>query len=166
MGAARLRLTAFPVIGQGPDAQVWVAPKPLPIVASHCWENDTVEALMTPRAPKSSNDQSLPRFTWWDHRGTAEWVEYRFDKPRKVSGIEVYWFDDTGTGSCRVPQSWKLLCKQGGAWKPVAGASDYGTKLDTFNRVTFAPTQTLGLRIETQLKPEFSGGILSLKIIQ
>jgi hypothetical protein len=166
MGAARLRITAFPVIGQGPDAHTWAAVKALPVSASHCGDNDTLEALSDPRQPKSSNDRSIPRFTWWDHRGTAEWVEYNFDKPRKVSAVEVYWFDDTGAGSCRVPQSWKVLCKQGGNWKPAEGASGYETKADTFNRAAFTPTEAIGLRIEAQLRPEFSGGILSLKIIE
>jgi hypothetical protein len=164
MGEARLRITAFPVIGQGENAHTWVAAKALPVLASHCWENDTLEALVDQRQPKSSNDQSIPRFTWWDHRGTAEWVEYSFDKPRKVSAVEVYWFDDTGAGSCRVPQSWRVLCKHGEDWKPAEGASGYGTKADTYNRVAFTPTEALGLRIEAQLQPEFSGGILSLKI--
>ena len=166
MGAARLRITSFPVIGQGPDAHTWVAAKALPVSASHCGDNDTLEALMAHKQPKSSNDQSIPRFTWWDHRGSEEWVELNFDKPRKVSAVEVYWFDDTGAGSCRVPQSWKVLCKQGGDWKPAEGASGYGTKADTFNRVAFTPTEALALRIEAQLRPEFSGGILSLIIIE
>ena len=77
MGAARLRISSFPVIGQGPDARAWAAAKPLPVSASHCFETDTVEALMKAGQPKSSNDQSIPRFTWWDHRGTAEWVQYK-----------------------------------------------------------------------------------------
>jgi len=47
--------------------------------------------------PKNSSDSSIPRFTWWDHRGTAEWLEYEFIKPRNSSGVEVYWFDDTAT---------------------------------------------------------------------
>jgi hypothetical protein len=166
MGAARLRITAFPVIGQGPNAHTWAAMQPLPVSASHCWGNDTLEALIDQRQPKSSNDQSIPRFTWWDHRGTAEWVQYDFAKPRKVSALEVYWFDDTGTGSCRVPKSWKVLFKRGGNWQPAAGASGYETKTDTFNRVAFTPTEALGLRIEAQLQPDFSGGILSLKIIE
>ena len=166
MGAARLRITAFPVIGEGADAHTWAAAKPLPVAASHCFENDTLEALMKPQQPKSSNDQSIPRFTWWDHRGTAEWVDYNFEKPRKISAVEVYWFDDTGGGSCRVPQAWNLLCKQGGEWKPVRGASGFGTKLDTFNRTSFTPTEALGLRVLAQLQPDFSGGILSLRIIE
>ena len=166
MGAARLRITTFPVVGQGPDAHTWAAAKPLPVSASHCFENDTVEALINVRQPKNSNDQNIPRFTWWDHRGTAEWVEYNFDKPRKVSAVEVYWFDDTGVGGCRVPQSWKVMYKQGGNWRPAEGASGFETKPDTYNRAAFKPTEVLGLRIEAQLQPDFSGGILSLKIIE
>ena len=52
---------------------------------------------------RSSDDQEIPRFTWWDHRGTAEWVQYDFAKPTTVSTVSVYWFDDTGRGGCRVP---------------------------------------------------------------
>jgi hypothetical protein len=166
MGAARLRITAFPVIGQGQDAHTWAADKALPVSASHCGDHDTLQALIDHTQPKGSNDQSIPRFTWWDHRGSVEWVEYNFEKPRKLSAVEVYWFDDTGAGSCRVPQSWRVLCKQGEDWKPAEGASGYATKTDTFNRVAFAPTEALGLRIEAQLRPDFSGGILSLNIIE
>jgi hypothetical protein len=32
--------------------------------------------------------------------------------------------------------------------------------------VTFTPTEALGLRIEAQLQPDFSGGILSLNIVE
>ena len=75
MGAARLRLAMFPVIGDGPDAREWTAPaKPKPSAykasASHCNENDTVEALGDGIEPSASNDGTVPRFTWWPHRGT------------------------------------------------------------------------------------------------
>ena len=40
MGAARLRIAAFPTIGDGPEAHIWTAPPKLPL-ASHCFENDT-----------------------------------------------------------------------------------------------------------------------------
>jgi hypothetical protein len=35
MGCARLRITSFPVIGDGPNAHEWAASKPLPVSASH-----------------------------------------------------------------------------------------------------------------------------------
>jgi uncharacterized protein len=132
--------------------------------ASHCRPEDALEALNDGREPHDSGDHAIPRFTWWDHRGTKEWVQYDFPAARKVSATEVYWFDDLRQhGSCRLPQSWRLLYKDGHQWKPVAGASAYNTALDKFNRAEFPPVETNGLRIEVQLKPGFSGGILEWK---
>ena len=74
--------------------------------------------------------------------------------------VEVYWFDDTGTGSCRVPKSWRLLFKEGNSWKPVPTPSGYGTSKDTVNGVSFEPVVTSALRLEAELQPGFSGGIL------
>lgn len=132
--------------------------------ASHCWQVDSIDALNDRVEPASSQDRNVPRFTWWDHRGTTEWVQYTFDVPRTVSATEVYWYDDTGSGQCRVPQSWRLLYRDGDAWKPVRGASSPGTELDKFNRVEFSPVQTSALRIEAQLQPEFSAGVLEWKV--
>jgi hypothetical protein len=166
MGAARLRITAFPVIGDGTEAHLWTEAKPSPVSASHCHDGDTVEALIDRQEPKSSNDHSIPRFTWWDHRGTTEWVQYDFEAPRTVSAVEVYWFDDTGRGQCRVPQSWKVLYKTsaGENWKDVEGGAGFETKPDTYNRATFSPVQATALRIEAKLQSNFSGGILELKL--
>ncbi len=72
MGAARLRISSFPVIGDGPDVRDWPEP-PQPAFearASHCWTSDTVEAIADGMEPKNSADTTIPRFTWWDHRGT------------------------------------------------------------------------------------------------
>lgn len=166
MGAARLRITAFPVIGGGPDAHDWAAePKP-PILASasHCHSGDSVTAMFEKREPKDSNDHGVPRFTWWPNRGSLEWVQYDFDRPRTLSAATVYWFDDTGQGHCRVPQSWRLLAKQGDAWKPIENAEDFGVKKDTYNRVSFKPVTTTGLRIEAKLQPGYSGGVLQWRL--
>ena len=80
--------------------------------------------------------------------------------------MEVYWFDDTGSGNCRVPQSWKLLWRRARKWVPVEGASSYGTKADSYNRVEFTPVEALGFRIEAQLQPGVSAGILEWKIVE
>jgi hypothetical protein len=77
---------------------------------------------------------------------------------------EVYWFDDTGAGQSRLPKSWKLLYRVGETWKPVEAVAGFGTKLDGWNRVTFPVVQTAALRIEVQLQPEFSGGLLEWRI--
>jgi hypothetical protein len=169
LGAARLRISSFPTIGDGSDANEWVAP-PQPKAsqykptASHSNEGDSIDALGDGIEPASSIDREIPRFTWWPRLGSAEWVQFDFEKPRQVAGVEVYWFDDEGSGQCRVPASWKLLYKDGNDWKPVAGAGAFGAAKDKYNTVAFEKITTNALRIEAVLKPDFSGGILEWKV--
>ena len=115
LGAARLRISAFPVAGAGPDAHVWTTPTNSPITASHCFESDTVEAVNDGIVPRNSADRENARFTWWPHRGTSEWLQWTFGKARAVGKVEVYWFDDTGSGSMprarRVPA--RIPCGRG-----------------------------------------------------
>ena len=132
--------------------------------ASHVWQSDTVAALHDQREPTHSNDHSIPRFTWWDHRGTTEWVEYHFAKPQKVSRIDVYWFDDRPRGGCRLPKSWRLLYRSNGKWKPVRALHKIPVEKDRFNTLRFDPVETDGLRIEVQLRPGYSGGILEWRV--
>ena len=169
MGAARLRISAFPVIGTGAEARDWPEPaQPKPSLykasTSHCNDSDTVDAVGDGLEPKNSNDHDIPRLTWWPHRGTEEWLQYDLGKAQTVAAVAVYWFDDTGVGQCRVPQAWKLLYRDGEDWKPVAGAADLGVAKDRFNRVTFPPVTTTGLRLAVQLQPQFSSGVLEWKV--
>ncbi len=165
MGCARLRISSFPSIGSGPDAHEWAQPpKALPATASHCWDGDTVSALGDGLEPRNSNDRSIPRFTWWDHKGTTEWVQYDFEEPKTISGAAVYWFDDTGGGGCRIPKSWRLLYKDGNNWKPTPRTNTYGLEKNIFNRVEFRPVKTSALRLEAQLQPNFSAGILEWRV--
>lgn len=134
-------------------------------LASHACPANSAGAMNDRVKPAASDDTKIPRFTWWDHRGTKEWVQYDFDQERKVSSVAVYWWDEQRIKHhCRVPQSWHVLYKDGDAWKPVAGASEYGTKMDQFNRVTFTPVKTSALRIEAQLQATWSGGILEWEV--
>ncbi len=133
--------------------------------ASHCWQNDSVVALNDQKEPTTSDDTGIPRFTWWDHRGTNEWVQYDFDRVESVSSMEVYWWDERRIQAhCRVPQTWRVLYRSGDEWKSVTGASEYTTEMDKFNRVTFDPVQTSALRLEVQLQPDWSGGILEWRV--
>jgi hypothetical protein len=104
--------------------------------------------------------------TWWDRKGGTEWVSYQFPKPGTFASAAVYWFDDTGRGGCRVPAEWRLLWRDGDAWKPVQLTAEarYGTAPDRLNEITFAPVTTRELRLEVKLKPGFSGGILEWKV--
>jgi hypothetical protein len=169
MGAARLRISAFPVVTD--DAQSghpWQAPMVAKVSkyqasASHCFESDTVDALGDGLLPANSKDQTVPRFTWWPHVGSREWVQFDFGGPKTISRSAVYWFDDTGAGKCRVPASARLLYKVGDEWRFVPGG-DLGLKLDKLNEVTFAPITTTALRLDTQLQSQFSSGILEWQV--
>ena len=163
MGAARLRITSFPALTTGPGAHAWVAPAAE--TASWCFSMDSVEALDDGLDPASSYDQTMPRMTWWPHLGTAEWVQYDFPAPVTAAQVAVYWYDDTGYGSCRVPASWQLLYRDGaGAWQPVSGASAYGVAKDAYNTTAFSPVTTSGLRLAVQLQSGVSAGILEWRV--
>jgi len=114
MGAARLRISAFPVVTTNSAANRWSTP----YVASASYTNssDTVLAMNDALEPASSYDTTIPRMTWWNHEATAEWVCATFNGLSQVSQVSVYWYDDTGYGFCRVPQSWYLQYLAGTNW--------------------------------------------------
>jgi hypothetical protein len=138
------------------------------IRASHVNPTDTLAELNDGQTPKSSNDHDIPRMTWWDHRGSTEWISYQFAKPRKISAASVFWFDDTGRGECRIPAEWRLLYKDGEEWKPVkpAEGAKYGVALDEFSKVKFEAVTTTELRLEVKLKKDFSGGVLKWTVAE
>jgi hypothetical protein len=114
--------------------------------------------------PRNSNDHSVPYYHWWAHKGTTEWIQYTFPKEEEVSTVEVYWFDDTGVGECRVPKSWRILYKEGDSWKPVYTTDTYGVKKDTYNKVVFETVKTTAVRLEIQSQENFAGGIHEWRI--
>jgi DUF1680 family protein len=93
-GVTHVEFTAIPFFAnanrQPGEMRVWMAeaanqaeplPAPTPASgatpsASHCWQNDSVSALNDQIEPAASDDTKIPRFTWWDHRGAREWVQY------------------------------------------------------------------------------------------
>jgi hypothetical protein len=123
-----------------------------------------IEALNDQFLPGHSNDRSIPYFHWWPKKGTTEWIEYRFAAPAVVSSASVYWFDDTGTGECRVPTSWTLLYRSGPEWKPVGQPTSFGTTKDKKNYVTFRPVETDGFRLEVRLPEGFSAGLYEWEV--
>jgi hypothetical protein len=134
--------------------------------ASHCYGQDTVLALNDGELPSTSDDHSVPRLTFWDHRGTTEWVQMRFDAVRTLSSTRVYWFDDSGRGACRVPAAWHLEVETPEGWTPVelADGSSYGVAPDAFQEVAFAPVEATAVRLVVELADEVSGGILEWEV--
>ena len=161
------------------EMTLWIPENPvlaepiLPVSASHSWQADTILGLLGEGDPAHSNDQ-VPRFSAWPHRGTTEWVQRDLDEVRKVSRVEVYWYDDSPennaavggkvNGSCRAPKAWRILYRDGDAWKPVQAALTPGTVLNRYNAVDFAPVETKSLRLELDLQPEFTAGIIGWRI--
>lgn len=167
MGAARLRVSAFPTASDAPSAHQWVVPpeaKNIKVSASHCYAGDTVRAIADGLAPKNSSDHSIPRMTWWDHRGTREWVEHEFDSPREIHKVMVYWFDDEPVhGQCRVPKSAKVLVSVDGKWIEPSSLGPLGVAKDVFNQVSFDSVKAEGVRVEVELRDGFSGGVLEIR---
>jgi len=136
------------------------------VTTSRFWDKMRLHAytINDQLEPKSSEDRSASQFNWWPLVGGKEWAQYDFKKAEKVSTIEVYWFDEQPGGGCRVPKSWQLLYRNGQQWNPVTGVSDYGTKRDQYNCVTFDPVETSALRIELEMQADFSAGILEWRV--
>jgi DUF1680 family protein len=150
-----------------PRSEANARPAPYPTLATTA--TVTTSGRKNPRPvhdgedPPSSSDPSS-HFDWWPTRGTTEWAEMAFSKTASVSEVEIYWFDDTGHGQVQVPASWRILYKDGDAWKPVDGASAYGVAKDAWNKVTFKPVTTSALRIEVTMQPQWSAGIQEWKV--
>jgi len=154
--------------GRG-EMAVWLAreesaarPLPCPTIAFRAKASASggdPRALNDQREPRHSADRSNRYLHWWPRKGTIEWVQYDFGAPTRVSAVEVYWYDDTGIGECRVPKSWELFYRENGEWKPVRNPSGYGLEKDRYNRTTFDPVITDGLRLIVRAQENFCAGI-------
>ena len=115
--------------------------------------------------PQNFTDGFAPNFDFWPHKGTAEWITYEFAKPTPVKSVSVSWFDDTGTGECRLSDSWRVLYRtDDGKWEPVKNASDYAIKKRDPVKVTFDSVTTKALRLEIQLSKDFSAGLYEWEV--
>jgi hypothetical protein len=183
--------------GRG-QMQVWLArtdavarPTPFPTVATtstltHSASTKNIRNIIDGEDPSASNDHTA-YFDWWPRNGcpagetvdaqgrpcsTGEWIEMTFARPSRVSETQVYWFDDTGQGGVRVPQSWRLLYKDpsaspgsgGSEWKPVQASAPFGTARDRYNVVTFTPVTASALRLELVMQPKVSAGVQEWKV--
>ncbi len=171
MGAGRLRLAALPVIGTGPDAREWQLP-PEPLASYTRGNDDPYEAMFDGRVPEKSDDSRMPRFTTYSfggaEHGKLHWVMRKFDAPLTVDACEVFWYDEASRkGDVRLPESWRVLYKDGEAWKPVETTDAYGIAPDRFNTVKFKPVKTTALKLEVQTQREkgrFAMGIHEWRI--
>lgn len=118
--------------------------------------NDGVE-------PKSSGEQPRALAHFWPHKGGEEWIQYTWDKPLSIIGVDVYWFDDTGRGECRLPTSWKLQALIDGAWKDVE-LKEAPIAMDKWSSVTFSATTTTALRLIVRQRDGWASGVHEWKV--
>lgn len=115
--------------------------------------------------PATATGGPAPNYDWWPHKGTAEWVAYEFEKPSTIRSVSVSWFDDTGSGECRLPVSWRLLyLADSGAWEPVRETIPFAIRKTDPIKVTFEPVTTKALRLEVQLPERFSAGLYEWEV--
>jgi len=121
------------------------------------------EAVNDGEEPRSSSDPTS-YFDWWPEKGKTEWIQYTFPKVSTVSHVELYWFDDTGRGEVRVPETCRVLFMDGNEWKPVENASACGVAKDKYNEIVFRPVTTTQLRLEVTMQPQWSAGLQKWKV--
>ncbi len=102
--------------------------------------------------PVDAFDGSTPFLRLIPVVGSPAWIQYDFKESETVSSAEVFWLDDHRF--CRVPDSWRILYKDGVEWKPVANLGPYPVEINGASRVTFTPVKTAGLRLEIQPKKQ------------
>lgn len=146
------------------------SPTPAPTIASEAvvtasYHHDKLSAVNDQVVPANSGDQLIPRLTFWSHKGTQEWVQYKLNEQTTISAADVYWFDDGPNGGCRVPSSWALqTVDPQGKWKTVVKHGSWPVLKDRWCHVAFAPVKADSVRLLIQLQPGYSGGILEWKI--
>jgi hypothetical protein len=160
----------FPLAASAGGGRKWVKEKKpgklYQASASHTFGGDSVAAIADGILPKSSNDHSVKRHTFWPRKGSTEWLQAEFEKPRTLRVMEAYWFDDTGRGECRVPKGFRVFYREGGRWKPLGGPdgtaidAEGALKKDKANKFRVARVTTDAVRMEVDLREGFSAGVL------
>jgi hypothetical protein len=161
MGAARLRISAFPRVSAGPTAQTWHEQYPIAFSSSSSHYYPPSAAL-DGVVPSTSKDPKVRRFVWSKPKPEANYIEYRFSSPVRLSSAEVYWAEDDG--ECRLPASWSVSFLDGDRWRPVEGASGYATDRDKFNATRFIPVSTNAIRLEVRVQDQRTAGIMEWKV--
>lgn len=158
------------------EMTVWLAtdaahsdPVPAPTIArtskvSASVESKVIVALNDQRYPENSNDHSISYLHWWPKKATTEWVQFDFGKPKSVSKVQVYWYDDGPDGGCRVPASWKVQYLRAGGWHDVVPTESYTITKDDWDTVQFNPVSAEGLRLMVELPKEYATGLYEVII--
>ena len=111
-------------------------------------QNDDLAAIHDGREPINSADQSHRFFRMRPPVGERAWLEYEFEALARVSSSRVYFFADKRF--CNLPESWRLLYRDGEEWRPVATDGAFRVEQDAWSTVEFEPVVTRALRLEVE----------------
>lgn len=167
-----------------PDSREYAVAEPEPTIASEAmmYSEPTQINSDTPAAtsnlnwawgyndrwePKSSADTSKPYHYWWLRKGTTENICYRFEDPKEVSAVDVYWLAfDHYDGDYETPEEWELFYRTSDdRWAPVKAKGTYGVEKDRYNHLEFEPVTTTDLKISARLREGKSGGVIEWKVM-
>lgn len=135
------------------------------VSASHTHGTDSIEAIADLEAAKASDDASIPRWTSWDHRNEAQWVEAELKEPGRLRSVGVYWYDDSQ--GVRLPREWNVEVRQSGKWEPLKlyTTDAYQMQRDQLNIVHPASPITIdAVRVHMRPQPGYCVGILELDV--
>lgn len=111
-------------------------------------QNDDLAAIHDGREPINSADQSHRFFRMRPPVGERAWLEYEFEAQVRVSSSRVYFFDDKRF--CNFPESWRVLWRDGGEWRPVAADGAFPVAENAWSTIEFEPVVTRALRLEVE----------------
>lgn len=138
---------------------------------SYSYKNagDTETALNDGILPKDNQDQTIPRFTWWSHQGTQEWIQYDLPAPITIGRSDVSWYEDASQGGgCDYPQTISYQYWNGASWQPMTPLHDYLNMIDFygghFSIMRFQPVTTSKIRLNVTLRPGKSAGIFEWRL--
>ena len=115
--------------------------------------------------PRNATDGFAPNFDFWPPKGGTEWIAYEFANPVTTDSVTVSWFDDTGTGECRLPTAWRLLQRDAaGKWQAVEALTPYPIRKSEPVVLKFKPVTTAALRLEIDLPPDYSSGLYEWEV--
>jgi len=167
MGCARLRISAFPRIGEGPEARRWGDPPPI-VLASAALHFNPPTVVLDGQVSSAANRQNVQPFTWFERRGSREWVEYQFSAPKRIASSEVYW---AGSGdesdrraAVRLPESWWIEYWDGSRWQRPPGVSSYPVNAGGVSHVSFTPVTSSRFRLVAQLRENSGGGLFEWRV--
>lgn len=84
--------------------------------------------------------------------GKPQWVQYAFPEESQIETCQVYFVADSGRdNSSQLPNSWRLLYRDGDEWRPVRASSAYAAQPNEFSTVNFEPVRTAAMRLELEL---------------